>query len=150
MRIHEVMSGPVVTVTPYLPAEDAWQLMKTRGIRHLVVKEESKVVGVLSDSDAGGPSGSLVRRSAFVADLMDRHVVCLTRDDTVRSAANLMLGRNIGCVPIVHREKLVGIVTISDMLRVIGGGADRPSHEKRAALHHRVPHRRAAAPSGRW
>ena len=150
MRIHEVMSDPVFIVAPDTPAEDAWQLMRTRGVRHLVVKEESKVVGILSESDAGGPSGTAVRAGATVHDLMDPHFVTIGRDDTVRSAANLMRGRGLGCLPVVHRGKLVGVVTIADMLAVIGGGVDRPSHEKRAAMHHRVPHRRVSAATGRW
>jgi acetoin utilization protein AcuB len=144
------MSDPVFIVSPDTPAEDAWQLMRTRGVRHLVVKEESKVVGILSESDAGGPSGTAVRAGAIVSDLMDPHFVTIGRDDTVRSAANLMRGRGLGCLPVVHRGKLVGVVTIADMLAVIGGGVDRPSHEKRAAMHHRVPHRRANAATGRW
>jgi len=150
MRIHEVMSDPVFVVTPDTPAEDAWQLMRTRGVRHLVVKEDSNVVGILSDSDAGGPSGAAVRAGAIVADLMDRRFVTIGRDDTVRNAANLMRGRGIGCLPVIHRGKLAGVVTIADMLAVIGGGVDRPGHEKRAAMHHRVPHRRALAATGKW
>jgi len=150
MRIHEVMSDPVFVVAPVTPAEDAWQLMRTRGVRHLVVKEDSTIVGILSDSDAGGPSGTAVRAGAIVADLMDRHFVAIGRNDTVRSAANLMRGRGIGCLPVVDRGRLVGVVTVADMLAVIGGGADRPSHEKRATLSHRVPHRKALASTGRW
>jgi CBS domain-containing protein len=150
MRIQEIMSTTVHSVPPTLAAEEAWEVMHTKGVRHLVVKEGSQVVGVLSESDAGGRSGAAVRSGARVADLMDRHVVRVGPSDTLRRAANLMRGHLIGCLPVVDRQRLVGVVTIADILNVVGGGADRPSHEKRAALHHRVAHRRSRAATDRW
>ena len=150
MRIQEIMSDHVHTVAPGLDAEDAWQMMQTNGIRHLVVAEDANVVGVLSDSDAGGRHGGAIRKGATVADLMDRHVLTVSRTDTVRKAANLMNGHLVGCVPVVERGRLVGVVTVSDMLTLVGGGAGRPSHNARAALHHRVAHRKGRTATGRW
>lgn len=149
MRIYEVMNKRVVTVAPTDDAQAAWDLMHTKGVRHLVVKAGSKVVGVFSDSDAGGRSGTVVRAGKTVADLMDPHVHTIGRDDTLRKAANLMGGQHIGCLPVVDRDKLIGVVTIADMLNAIGGGVDRPGRESRAPLHYRVPHRKNGS-AGRW
>ncbi len=150
MRVQEIMNETVHTIAPGADAEGAWQTMRTRGVRHLVVVDGSKVVGVLSDSDAGGPAGAKVRAGATVAQLMDPHVHTLTRHDTVRRAANLMQQHLCGCLPVVERGRLVGVVTVVDILNVIAGGGDRPAHHARAALHHRVAHRKAAAATGRW
>jgi CBS domain-containing protein len=79
-----------------------------------------------------------------VADLMTRHVVTLTPTDTIRRAANVMRGRTIGCIPVTQGRRLVGIVTVSDLLGLLGRGADRPIHAARADLHYRVPHRKRA------
>ena len=150
MRIFEVMSEKVLTVPPALPAADAWQMMEANNVRHLVVKDGAKVVGVLSDTDAGGPHGEAVRARAAVRDLMDSHFACVTRADTVRKAANLMRGHKTGCLPVVERGRLLGVVTIGNLLEILGHGIERPNHEARAALHHRVAHRKAATSSGRW
>ena len=150
MRIREIMNAKVHSVSPDLDAEEAWQLMRTKGVRHLVVKDGSSVVGVLSDSDAGGPSGGPVRAGAHVENLMNRHFVSITGEETVRKAANLMAGHLTGCLPVVERGRLVGVVTVADLLKVIGKGADRPAHNARAAIHHRVPHKKARAATGRW
>ena len=151
MRIQEIMTTTVHSVSPTIPAEDAWEFMHTKGVRHLIVKDGSQVVGVFSDSDAGGRSGAVVRRGARVADLMDRHVVRVGPNDTLRKAANLMRGHLIACLPVVDGERLVGVITFTDILDVVGGGGgDRPNHEQRAALHHRVAHRRSRAATGRW
>ena len=150
MRIQEIMSAHVRWVAPALDAEEAWQVMQTNGIRHLVVKDGPGVVGILSETDAGGPHGAVARRGATVGELMDRHVVTVESDDTVRKAANLMAGHRVGCVAVFDRGRLVGIVTVSDMLHVVGGGADRPAHNARPVVNHRVAHRKAHAPTGRW
>ncbi len=149
MRIYEVMTVKVQTIAPQETAEQAWQLMHAKGVRHLVVKDGSQIVGVLSESDAGGRNGAPIRAGKTAADLMDDHVTSIGPDDTVRKAANLMAGHHIGCLPVIERSKLVGVVTIADLLKVIGRGVDRPGHESRAATHYRVPHRKNGT-AGRW
>jgi acetoin utilization protein AcuB len=149
MRIYEVMNHTVHTVAPRDSAEGAWQVMHANRVRHLVVKDGSKIVGVFSDSDAGGRAGGALRAGKTVAELMDRHIVSVEREDTVRKAANLMTGHLIGCLPVIEHERLLGVVTVADLLKVIGRGVDRPSHDSRPVLHHRVPHRKNSA-AGRW
>lgn len=150
MRIFEVMTPAVHTVTSSCVAEDAWQMMHSRGVRHLIVKDGSHVVGMLSEADLGGRSGAAVRRGAMVGDLMERHVTSVTRQDTIRKAANLMRGRFVGCLPVIEDDHLIGVVTVADLLAVLGRGVDRPIQPARKAPHFKVPHRRAAAASGRW
>jgi len=50
MRIFEIMSEKPRTVPPTLPAADAWRVMVAENVHHLIVKDGSKVVGVLSDT----------------------------------------------------------------------------------------------------
>ncbi len=150
MRIFEVMTPAVHTVAPSCAAEEAWQSMHSRGVRHLIVKDGSQVVGVLSEADLGGRSGVALRRGAMVADLMERHITSVTRQDTVRKAANLMRGRFVGCLPVIEDEHLIGVVTVADLLAVLGRGVDRPIQPPRKAPHFKVPHRRSAVANGRW
>jgi CBS domain-containing protein len=150
MRISEIMSDRVRTVPSTCPAPDAWQVMEANSVRNLVVKDGSEVVGILSESDAGGRNGASIRLGAIVADLMDTRFVTVTRHDTVRKAANLMRGRLVECLPVVEHGRLLGLVTADDLFGLLGRGVERPGHEARAALHHRVPHRKAPTNAGRW
>ena len=68
--------------------------------------------------------------------------VTIDHEETLKRAANVMRGRTIGCLPVTDRGKLVGILTTSDLLNLVGQGGDRPRHEARATLSHRVPHRK--------
>jgi CBS domain-containing protein len=76
-------------------------------------------------------------------------VLSIDQGETVRRAANLMQGRNIGCLAVTEHGKLVGIVTVSDLLRLLGKGGDRRVARDRASLHYRVPHRKQRNGS-RW
>jgi len=150
MRVTEVMTKEVQTVRPGLPAVDAWELMRRKGIHHLVVMADSKVMGVLSDRDAGGRSGASIRARSTVADLMTTAVVTTDPEATIRKIANVMRGRTIGCVPVISGKHLVGIVTASDLLELLGRGIDRPAKPQRHALRYRAPHRKGKRAYGVW
>jgi signal-transduction protein with cAMP-binding, CBS, and nucleotidyltransferase domain len=147
MRVSEVMTTKVQTTTPKTPAADAWEIMRLKGIHHLVVMEGRNTVGIVSSRDAASAGA---RKNSTVGDLMKSPVVSVESDATVRKAANLMRGRSIGSVPVMERGSLVGIVTIADLLEVIGRGVDRPLPAERRGLHHRVPHRKQHRASGLW
>jgi acetoin utilization protein AcuB len=143
MRLGEIMQTGVKTAGPEEAAETAFQRMRLQKVRHLVVVDKSGgILGVLSDRDLGAGRGEALRRNRRVADLMTRRPITVAPDTSVRQAANLLRGHNIGCVPIVDAGRLVGIVTTSDLLVLIGRGAERPvARVKRWTLAHRAPQR---------
>ena len=125
MRVQDVMTRRVETVSVGDCALDAREKMRSLRIRHLVVMDGSEVAGVVSTRDLaamglspGGPR---------VEDVMTYPAASVTPDATVRQAANLLRGRTIGCLPVVSEGRLVGIVTTTDLLELLGRGAQRPS-----------------------
>jgi acetoin utilization protein AcuB len=151
MRVHDVMTKEVHTVSPETPADDAWKLMRAKRFHHLVVAKGRRIVGVLSDRDVGGRGGAAARAGHPVLDLMSQPAVTVPPATTVRQAANLMRGRSIGCLVVADAGRVVGIVTVSDLLELIGRGLDRQvATSTRWTLKHRVPHRKASRPTGVW
>lgn len=151
MRVQDVMSGHLKTVAPTAAAEDAWNLMRLHRIHHLVVTDEHRVVGVLSDRDVGSRRGAVLRANKTVADLMTAPAITVAPTTTVRQAANLMRGRSIGCLVVVRSGHAKGIVTVSDLLELVGRGFDRGADtSKRWTLSHRAPHRKWKAAAGMW
>ena len=137
MRVGEAMTRRVETVSENESAEAALQRMRTRRIRHLVVMRGRKVAGVVSDRDVGSAKGRTV------GDVMTAHAVAATPETTLRKAANLLRGRSIGCLPVIEDGKLVGILTITDVLELLGRGSERPvSKGKRWVLKGRGPRRK--------
>ena len=151
MRMFEIMSTAVQRVEPTVSAGDAAELMRLKGIHHLVVMEGSTLKGIVSARDLGGRTKAAAKKDQSVSDLMTDRVVAVEPDTPVRKAANLMRGRSIGCLVIVKGARVVGIVTTADLLELLGRGADRPSPlRKRADLHYRSPHRGKKGPRGVW
>ena len=151
MRVWEVMTDGAQTVPPSMAAAAAREVMRRNRIHHLIVKRGSQIVGVISDRDLGGRAGT-VQPNDTVADLMTADVATAQRTDTVRQAAKRMQGRVIGCLPVLEGDRLVGIVTISDLLRLLGRGIDRPALAERPLATHRVAHRkqRGHGKPGTW
>lgn len=129
MRIQEFMNTAVAAVDPATSAEDVWALMQLRDIHHVVVLDPKtqEVVGVLSHRDLGGEYGTLLREGTQAKDLMRRQVVFAEPTTTVKEAANLLRGHSVGCLPIIESQtqKLVGIITITDLLDLLGQGIER-------------------------
>ena len=121
MRMQDVMTTRVETVVPGDSVELARERMRMRRVRHLVVMDGREVAGVVSQRDLPvGDTGSTV------ADIMSAPTVAAAPGTTLRGAANLMRGRTIGCLAILEDGKLVGIVTTTDLLELLGRGAERP------------------------
>jgi CBS domain-containing protein len=151
MRVQDVMTTAVQTISPSTPAEEAGNLMRAKGIHHLVVCDGPRVVGLLSDRDIGGRHGAPIRKNRIVSDLMTERVVTVSPTRTVRQAANLMRGRSIGCLVVIGKGRTLGIVTVADLLELVGRGAERPvATAPRRLLNHRAPHRKRHVAFGAW
>ena len=119
MQLREIMNERVVTIEPTEAASTAWTRMRRRGIRHLVVMDDRRPVGVLSERDLGGRTGARTRRGRRVQDLMTPRVVSVEPETTVRRAAELMRERLIGSLPVVEGDQLVGLVTATDVFEAL-------------------------------
>jgi len=128
MKVRDIMSTKVQTIDMNEKAESAWNLMKWKRIHHVVVTDgPGQVVGVVSARDLGGQDREEARKVRPVAAMMTAYAVKAIPGMPVRQAANVMRGWNIGCLPVIDDGKLVGIVTVSDLLRIVAEGAEKPA-----------------------
>jgi CBS domain-containing protein len=150
MRVQNVMTDKVYTVSPGTEAEIAWNLMRMRRIHHLVVTQAGRIVGLLSSRDMPEVKGGRIRDAQTVADLMTRRVLTVPPTTLVRRAASVMRGHSIGCLVVVRAGRIVGIVTAADLLELMGRGVDRPVAPVRPTIHHRVPHKKRHGAVSAW
>jgi acetoin utilization protein AcuB len=133
MRTAEIMTYKVETIAPTATTDEARLQMNAQNIRHLVVTEGKRIVGVVSEADLGQ-----IARS--VEEIMTPDPITTTPDSHLREVANLLRGHRISCLPVVENDRLVGMVTTTDILDVIGRGIERPVERgERWTLKHRGP-----------
>jgi acetoin utilization protein AcuB len=127
-RVRDLMTCTVRTVPPDLDTAAARHLMRMARIHHLVVVKDDRIVGVLSQRDLGGTRDEALPVGR-VDGVMRSNVVAIAPEVTLRAAATMLRGYDIGCLPVVDGKQLVGILTTSDLLRWIAG--DRPANGRR-------------------
>lgn len=107
-------------------------LMKMRRIRHLPVVEEGRLVGILTQRDLfhaalstalnfGEKAQKGFLKTVVVKEVMTDDVRTIDPGADVKEAARLLIEHKIGCLPVVDQGKLVGILSETDLLKVVAG-----------------------------
>lgn len=131
MQVAELMSMKVETIGRNDALRLAEETMRKKRIRHLPVIENDRLVGVLTQRDIfqaalssamgfGEKARTEFLGTVSVKEVMtDDAIVTVGPKESVKRAAELMLEHKIGCLPVVEGERLVGLVTETDLLRVV-------------------------------
>lgn len=128
MLVRDVMTSDPITVQPDDTLRTAQERMAECGCRRLpVVDETHRLVGIITDRDVRLALNSpLVLRERWQDDMLVTQTtveVCMTPepitiapDAPVQDAADILLQRRISGLPVVEGDRLVGIITVTDLL----------------------------------
>ena len=123
---HTLITGGLETTL-----EEAWELLQTHGIRHLLVREGSRLLGVISHRDLLW-SGASVTAGGTLADLCDpeRQLITTTPDASLKAVAAQMADRKIGCMPVLAADQaLMGLITATDAIKAYAERLASPPEE---------------------
>jgi CBS domain-containing protein len=129
-QLNSIMQKKVHAVSIDDRVIHARRIMITENIARLPVLEEKKLVGIISDIEIALAFASLKKSFSLgkqkhhldellVKDVMRSPVVWADPSMSIVDAAQLMLNRNIGALPLVDNEKLVGLISRTDLLKTI-------------------------------
>ncbi len=118
IRVGSIMSGPVITVAPTVPVTRVIEMMYATKHLGFPVVEHDVLMGMVTVADVQRMS-SIDRDAMQVRDVMTRGVIAVTPETPVVDVLRIMGGKDIGRVPVVDKDRLVGIVTRSDILKVV-------------------------------
>ncbi|MGD2186078.1 MAG: CBS domain-containing protein [Desulfobacterales bacterium] len=118
MKINSLMVENPITIGPNASVDEAIELMKANSIRHLpVVAKGKKLQGFLTLADLKQGLIPSMLGDISLDDLMIKNPITVGPDDDIEFAAKLIYNHKIGGMPVVKKDRLVGIVTATDMLR---------------------------------
>jgi CBS domain-containing protein len=130
VKVREIMTRDVKTLGVNDTLDVARDIMTLGRIRHLPILDDGKVVGVVTQRDLfsaglaaalgyGSRTQATLLKTVRVKEVMSKPAVTVSPETSVKEAAQLMMERKIGCLPVVEGETLLGLVTETDMLRLI-------------------------------
>jgi len=128
MKVQDLMTISCITAPQTMPVLEARPPMLEKRIRHLLVTDGPKLVGIVTDRDIRlnlpSPATSLsvweinyLLARMTVGSVMSKDVVTIGSGADAREAAQMLLDHRIGALPVVDRGRLVGIITETDLLR---------------------------------
>jgi acetoin utilization protein AcuB len=126
----EWMTPHPITTSPKTSLTDAHRIMSERRIRRLPVLENNKLVGIVTSGDLREAAPSIATSLSIfelnylldkvtVDKIMKRDVITVTPKSPIREAARIMLFKKISGLPVVDGSKLIGIITESDIFRML-------------------------------
>ena len=129
-QLHSIMQKKIHTVSVEDRVVHARRIMITNNVARLPVLDEKKVVGIISDVEIALAFASLKKSFSLgrqkhrldellVKEVMRTPVVLSNPSMSIYDAAQLMLKQNVGALPLLENEKLVGMVTRTDILKTI-------------------------------
>ncbi|QSX09071.1 acetoin utilization AcuB family protein [Alkalibacter rhizosphaerae] len=125
MFVENIMIKKVITLRPDSTISEAMVLMQKNRIRHLpVVDDNNQILGIISDRDVRDASPSVLLPETdnsylrlSVSKIMTQDLITGSPLDFIEDVAATFYEYKISCLPITNQDKLLGIVTESDLLR---------------------------------
>jgi CBS domain-containing protein len=136
MKVKDIMTKEVATLGIEDELSLANDIMRLGRIRHLPVVSGETLVGIVSERDLfrsslaqalgyGNKDTREVMKTLHIKDVMVKQVTIVSPDTELKDAVALMAERKIGCLPVVQDDKLLGLITETDVLmqycRDLGG-----------------------------
>ena len=110
ITVKSLMTKSVVTVSERAAASKVRELMARRRLRHVLVCDSNRLVGIISDRDLHS------RPAATASDVMTANPLNVSPDSLVGPAITLIVKNRISCLPVVSDDRLLGVLTTTDLL----------------------------------
>lgn len=113
LEARHLMSKRLTTVAPKESKRAIVETMTSQKLRHLMVCEQDRLVGIISDRDLHKPGAKTA------ADLMTRNPFCVEPDSPVIPAITQLMAKRISCLPVTQDGILVGVLTTTDLMMAL-------------------------------
>ena len=130
MLVADIMTATIRTVRPDSSLTEAVAMLRSHHIRHLIVTDETGLVGIVSDRDVKRAMPSLLEgttqeahdqllNTTTVSRIMTREPARVSASTTVKDALRMMIDHRYGALPVMDGKEVVGIITTTDLLKLL-------------------------------
>ena len=127
MKVKEVMVKEVATLDVNDELNLANDIMRLGRVRHLPVVDGARLLGIISERDLfrsslaqalgyGGQASRELMKTVRIKDIMVRELVTISPEMDLLQAVKIMVDKKIGCLPVVDHDRLVGLITETDIM----------------------------------
>lgn len=125
--VSKIMSANVMSVNVSNSLREVYQLMQKEGFHHVPVVKGNEIIGLLTHSDfdkisymsAEDKSNLSIFDALTIDQVMTKNIKTVQQDDLIIDAANILANNNFHALPVLEENKLVGIVTTTDLLKFL-------------------------------
>lgn len=138
MKVKTRMTPNPITAKPKTTYNEAFRIMRENNVQHLpILDNHDRLVGIVSHNDMLDAKPSRVTTlsvyeivslldSVTMSQIMTKPVLAVEEDCSLSNAASFMIDHDIGCLPVMRDDKMVGIITDTDLFKtfveITGGG----------------------------
>lgn len=127
MKVKDVMVKEMATLDVNDELSLANDIMRLGRVRHLPVVDGARLLGIISERDlfrsslaqalgSGGQTSRELMKTVRIKDLMVRELVTISPEMDLLQAVKIMVDKKIGCLPVVDHDRLVGLITETDIM----------------------------------
>ncbi len=111
----------IFSVTPETTVYDTLKLMADKNIGAVLVLDEGKLVGIMSERDYARKVvlKGKISKEIPVNEIMSSNVICIDPDQTIINTKAVMIQKRIRHLPVMEDDKLVGIISIGDVVNAV-------------------------------
>lgn len=120
-HILEVKGYDFWNIRPEASVYDALRMMSIKDVGALIVMQDDRMVGILSERDYARKVVLLGKtsRDTLVSEIMSTNIFTIHPDQTVEEAMDLMTLKHVRHLPVVENDKVLGIISIGDVVKAI-------------------------------
>lgn len=120
LKAEDVMAREVITLDENVSAKKAAEIMAQEGVSAIIATSEGKAIGILTERDilkriVAEDKNS---RKTKVKDIMSRPLVTIESSTDLEEAAHLMFEKKIKNLPVIHDNRMVGLISLQDVCRL--------------------------------
>jgi CBS domain-containing protein len=120
MLVKQAMTKNIIVTHPDTTIKDVAKIMTQQRVGSLLVVEENKLAGIITELDIIWKvvAGDLDPKITLVREVMTKEIITIKANQTLEDATEIMVENNIKKLPVLEGDKLVGIITATDLISV--------------------------------